>query len=165
MTVSVQFPISDTSHGPYQRCIGRFETEFKPLDPDPATPGLRGGTNHCTETKAWARQPELSGIEFTFRTVLWLSCLMTTKSLWIIMFGIPEIVMYLLTFAYIKRHTNKTALSDQEEKKAEHPKLDHDLLDLACTIYYKYFLHGSHDIFLWKRPVFPIPVCHLHCVS
>ena len=39
MTVSVQFPISDTTHGPYQRCIGRFETEFKPLDPDPVTPG------------------------------------------------------------------------------------------------------------------------------
>lgn len=39
MTLSVQFPISENTHGPYQRCVGRFETEFKPFDPDPVTPG------------------------------------------------------------------------------------------------------------------------------
>lgn len=73
--------------------------------------GLRGRTNHCAETGNWAVDTELSGVEFIFRIVLWLSCLLTTNSLWIIMFGIPEIVMYSLTFAYIKQHTNKTALS------------------------------------------------------
>jgi hypothetical protein len=39
MTLTVQFPISETTHGPFQRCIGRFETFFRPLDPDPITPG------------------------------------------------------------------------------------------------------------------------------
>ena len=33
MTLSVQFPISETLHFPYHRCIGRFETYFNPLHP------------------------------------------------------------------------------------------------------------------------------------
>ena len=40
MTISVQFPVSDYVHGPFNRCIGRFETFFDPFHPDPITPGL-----------------------------------------------------------------------------------------------------------------------------
>ena len=40
MTLSVQYPIFDWVHGPYNRCIGRFDTVFSPLDPDPITPGM-----------------------------------------------------------------------------------------------------------------------------
>jgi hypothetical protein len=40
MTLSVQFPISDFIHGPFNRCIGRFETFFNPMHPDPITPGI-----------------------------------------------------------------------------------------------------------------------------
>ncbi len=40
MTLSVQFPISDFVHGAFNRCIGRFETFFNPMHPDPITPGI-----------------------------------------------------------------------------------------------------------------------------
>jgi len=40
MSISVQFPISDSLHAPYSRCTGRFETYFNPTHPDPISPGI-----------------------------------------------------------------------------------------------------------------------------
>jgi hypothetical protein len=39
MTLFVQFPVSESLHMPFHRCMGRFETYFKPMHPDPITPG------------------------------------------------------------------------------------------------------------------------------
>ena len=39
MTISLQFPISESLHAPFNRCKGRFETFFDPLRRDPTTPG------------------------------------------------------------------------------------------------------------------------------
>ena len=39
MTLSLQFPVSDFIHGPFNHCRGRFEVFFNPTHPDPITPG------------------------------------------------------------------------------------------------------------------------------
>ena len=59
---------------------------------------------------------------------------------------------------------NFEAWSHQEEEKAEYPQLDHDLLDMDCSVHHKHCLHCSHDGFLWKRQVFTIIICHFHSV-
>lgn len=39
VTISVQYPISDFIHGPFNLCIGRFEVYFNPYHPDTITEG------------------------------------------------------------------------------------------------------------------------------
>ena len=41
MTITVQFPIADFIHGPFNHCIGRFEVYFDPKHSDPLTPGMK----------------------------------------------------------------------------------------------------------------------------
>ena len=111
MVITVQFPIFDSVHGPYNRCIGRFETYFNPLDLDTITPGLRGGVNQCIETEQWAFDPNVGSTEFPFRIILYLGCKATTHIFWVVMLSAPEIILYALTFNYIIQHTNNTELS------------------------------------------------------
>ena len=40
MTFSLQFPVANHIHGPYNNCVGRFEIFFDPTHPDPITSGL-----------------------------------------------------------------------------------------------------------------------------
>ena len=111
LTIFIQFPIFDGIHGPFNRCIGRFETVFSPLDADPLTPGLRGGLNQCIRTREWAWEPNISNCEFIFRFLLLCGCYVTTRILRIVLFSVPEIVLYSLTFGHILKHTNDTAAS------------------------------------------------------
>ena len=67
--------------------------------------------NYCTETQLCALDSGVSKAQFPFRLLLLMSCLLTTNSMWIIFSGLPEIVMYSITFSYIKRSTNQTAVS------------------------------------------------------
>jgi hypothetical protein len=39
MTISLQYPVSDYIHGPFNYCKGRFEVFFNPMHSDPITPG------------------------------------------------------------------------------------------------------------------------------
>ncbi len=39
MTISLQFPVGNHIHGPYNNCVGRFEIFFNPTHPDPFTSG------------------------------------------------------------------------------------------------------------------------------
>ena len=39
VTISVQYPVSDFIHGPFNLCIGRFEVYFNPYHPDTITEG------------------------------------------------------------------------------------------------------------------------------
>ena len=79
--------------------------------------------------------PESSGIQFPFRIMFWLGCLLTTRSLWVIMFGLPEIVMYSLTFAYIKRRTNQTALSGILRPEVIKKRRKQNTLNLIMTFW------------------------------
>jgi hypothetical protein len=40
MTISLQYPVSDYIHGPFNYCKGRFEVFFNPMHSDPFTPGI-----------------------------------------------------------------------------------------------------------------------------
>jgi hypothetical protein len=40
MTLSLQFPVYDYVHGPFNYCRGRFEVLFNPTHSDPFTPGI-----------------------------------------------------------------------------------------------------------------------------
>jgi len=111
MTLFVQFPIFDGVHGPFNRCIGRFETVFSPLDPDPITPGLRGGLTQCPRVQRWAMDPKISKIEYLFRMLLLCGCLISTGGLRTVLLSVPEIILYSLTFAFIIKHTDQTAAS------------------------------------------------------
>ena len=112
MTISVQFPIVDTIHAPYNRCIGRFDVQFKPLDSDPITPGLRGVSNNfCEDTSSWAFDPNIGNFEYSFRLALLSSCKITMTLAWIVMLSVPEMILYSATFLHIILHTNHTALS------------------------------------------------------
>ena len=51
MTLSLQYPVSDYVHGPYNYCKGRFEVYFNPTHPDPITLGRREGEKNCVESK------------------------------------------------------------------------------------------------------------------
>ena len=79
--------------------------------------------------------PQVSGIQYPFRIMIWLGCLMTTNSLWIIMFGLPEIVLYTLTFSYIKRRTNQTALSGILRPEVIKKRRKHNTLNLIMTFW------------------------------
>jgi hypothetical protein len=111
MTISVQFPISEFIHGPFQFCIGRFETYFNPTHPDPFTPGRRDGERHCVPTERWAFEPNINEVEQALRILLLSSCLITKAIYWIAMLSLPEIILYCITFLHIKVHTNRTELS------------------------------------------------------
>jgi hypothetical protein len=112
MTISVQYPIVDTIHGSYNRCIGRFDVQFKPLDSDPISPGLRGGSsNYCEDTSKWAFDPDISNFEYPFRVALLSGCKITITIAWIVMLSVPEMILYSATFLHIILHTNGTALS------------------------------------------------------
>jgi hypothetical protein len=111
MVVTVQFPISDTLHGPYSRCMGRFETYFNPMHPDPITPGRRKGEEYCQATQRWVLEFGINQYEYIFRLFFFLGCKITTHFIWIVMFGIPEIILYATTFRHIIIHNNQVSIS------------------------------------------------------
>lgn len=97
--------------------------------------GLQGGINYCAETWLWALDPQTSAIQFPFRIMLWLGCFLTTRSLWVIMFGLPEIMMYSLTFAFIQKHTDQTALSGILRPEAIKRRRKQNTLNLIMTFW------------------------------
>ena len=97
--------------------------------------GLRGGVNHCTETRLWALDPTASGIQYFLKIVFWLSCLLTSHSIWVIMYGLPEIIMYSLTFAYIKNQTNETAMSGILRPEVIKKRRKQNTLNLTMTFF------------------------------
>ena len=111
MAATVQFPISETLHGPYSRCMGRFETYFNPMHPDPITPGRRKGEEYCEATQRWASEFDINRYEYLFRNLFLFGCKLTTHLIWIVMFGIPEIILYAATFRHIIIHNNQVSIS------------------------------------------------------
>ena len=111
MTVFVQFPIFESIHFPYSRCMGRFETYFNPMHPDPITPGRRKGERYCVPTENWAFEITQTELERIFRLNVLFGCKVTTNIIWILMMGLPEILLYSLTFWQILSNTEHTALS------------------------------------------------------
>ncbi len=73
--------------------------------------GRRNGETYCEAAQRWAFGDSISGIEFSARLAFFLSCKVTTHLIWIVMFGIPEIILYTITFYNITKHTNWTTLS------------------------------------------------------
>ena len=135
MTVSVQFPISEFIHGPYQFCIGRFETYFNPTHPDPFTPGRREGKRHCEDTGTWAFEPNINDFEQIFRVILLSSCWMTKGIYWIAMLSLPEIVLYYITFEHIKIHTNRTELSGILNPEVMNRRKQKNTLNIIMTFW------------------------------
>ena len=82
----VQFPISDEHHGPYNYCIGRFETYFNPTHPDPLTPGRRTRTSFCQN---------LSGIS---GFLMELSCKTSVIIFLSSTLCIPESLLYMVSY-------------------------------------------------------------------
>ncbi len=62
-------------------------------------------------TERWAFQLHSNDMVHFFKHSLLMACHITVQTIRIVMLGIPEIGLYSITFAYIIRHTNKTALA------------------------------------------------------
>ncbi len=111
MTLSVQYPISDYVHGPYNYCKGRFEVYFNPTHPDPMTPGRREGEKNCVESKRWAFDSmSYTGIEHFFKVSVFVSCKISRTLFYILTLSLPELVLYPLTFLHIIRHNKQVSI-------------------------------------------------------
>jgi hypothetical protein len=92
------------------RCIGRFETYFDPFHPDTITPGGRKN-NFCQSSWQWAENSQPYSTDYILKFSWFLGCNATLIVTQIIMFGVPEMILYIKTFLYIMRHNHSTALS------------------------------------------------------
>lgn len=155
MTLSVQFPISDSVHGAFNRCIGRFEMFFNPQHPDPITPGRRGGETHCVETGRWAFNAQgLSMTQQIFRIGIYVSCTLTTNTIVILMFGLPEIVLYSFTFVYIVSHNRQTALAGILQPEVIRKRKLQNSLNIIMTFWVWLAQLGTNIIYLVVMFVF-----------
>jgi predicted lysophospholipase L1 biosynthesis ABC-type transport system permease subunit len=91
--------------------------------------------NYCQETRRWAFDPEASLVAFPFRLLLMSGCVLTNLILWIVMFSIPEITLYSMTFGYIIRHTNRTALSGILRPEVIKKRKQQNSLNLMMTFW------------------------------
>jgi hypothetical protein len=108
MTLSLQYPVSDYVHGPYNYCKGRFEVYFNPTHPDAITPGRREGEKNCVESKRWANDSMFSTrIEHFFKVSVFISCTISRHLLYILTMSLPEMVLYPLTFRHIIKHNKQ----------------------------------------------------------
>ena len=111
MNLSLQFPISDFIHGPFNHCIGRFEVYFNPTHPDPLTPGRRKGEQHCSAINSWRDQPDIGEIEKVFFFLLQVSCYFTRVLFGLLTCCIPEMILYPIIFCKIRENHKRIALS------------------------------------------------------
>ena len=70
-------------------------------------PGRREGEKHCEATERWAFE-ESSEMVHLFRLAYLVGCKLTTNGILVFMFGIPEIMLYSVTFFHITLRTNHT---------------------------------------------------------
>jgi hypothetical protein len=95
--------------------------------------GRRNGETYCEATKRWAFENTISGIEYSGRLAFFLSCKSTVNLIWIVMFGIPEIILYSITFYSITKHTNRTALSGILSPHVIKKRRQKNLLNITMT--------------------------------
>jgi hypothetical protein len=75
------------------------------------TPGRRKGEEYCEATQRWASEIGINHYDYIFRLAYFFGCKLTTHLIWIIMFGIPEIILYTATFGHIIVHNNQVSIS------------------------------------------------------
>ena len=93
------------------RCTGRFETLFNPFDPSQTGDGWPKRDRYCITLGKWVEQSISGSIDF-YLNFSWLAlCKSTMYIIRIVMFGLPEIIIYFTTFGHIMRHHQKTALA------------------------------------------------------
>jgi hypothetical protein len=73
--------------------------------------GMRQSESHCAATRRWALEVDSTSIQSFLKLGLLASCKLTTNATWFVMIGLPEILLYSLTFWHIHQHTKQTALS------------------------------------------------------
>jgi hypothetical protein len=73
--------------------------------------GTRKGEDYCVTTENWAFQTHQTKLENIFRMNVLIGCKVTTHIIWIVMVGLPEIVLYVLTFRQISSNNKNIALS------------------------------------------------------
>ena len=112
MTISLQYPVSDYIHGPFNYCKGRFEVFFNPTHPDPITPGRREGERHCVEAQRWALESvAASRIDRLFKVSVFVSCKISRTLFYILTMSLPEMIIYPITFLSIIIHNNQVLIS------------------------------------------------------
>ncbi len=80
------------------------------MHPDTITPGGRKNS-FCQPTLEWAEKSHPFSTEFILKFSWFLGCKVTLGAMLIIMFGVPEMILYLKTFLYIMQHNHNVALS------------------------------------------------------
>ena len=74
--------------------------------------GLRPITSRCMEVEKWAlEEPSSNNFIFVMKLLSLTGCNISIVSTVIFMLGLPEIILYSLTFLHIAWHTEKTALA------------------------------------------------------
>ena len=133
MTAFVQFPIFESFHLPFNRCMGRFETYFNPMHPDPITPGFRKGEDYCVPTGNWAFEIYQDKLEKIFRMNVFIGCKVTTHIIWILMVGLPEMVLYALTFRQISLNNQNIAISGILKHEVMKRRKQQNTLNISMT--------------------------------
>lgn len=94
----------------YFRCTGRFETLFSPLHPDQTGEGWPKRDRYCVTLGKWVQMSDSSTLEFYLSFSWLISCKSSLYITRIVLFGLPEIVLYYKIFRHVKRQHHKTAL-------------------------------------------------------
>jgi len=111
------------------RCTGRFETMFSPLDPKENPLAWPQGERYCISVGKWVEESSSSDLSFYLYMSWFIGCKSTLYFTRIVMFGVPEMILYFKTFRHIKIHNNKTASSgiisqDSIRKRKQQNKLN-----------------------------------------
>jgi len=113
------------------RCTGRFDVYFNPLGQESVDVGGQGtkGERYCSYISRKVEESFTETIDLYLSFSWLISCKTTIYLTRVIMFGLPEMILYFTTFWHIKRRNQKTALSgiiseDTVRKRKQQNKLN-----------------------------------------
>ena len=138
LTLSIQYPIYDYIHGPFNYCRGRFEVFFNPTHPDAITPGRREGERHCIETYKWAFNDNVqdeSVYKYFFKVAVYFCCKISRNLFYIFTLSLPEIFLYSFTFIHIAKHDKWAALKGIVKPEAFKRRRTQNFVNIYVTFW------------------------------